>query len=202
MGYAFTNANPETYASRAGFISDYGYWAHPVPTGPSRLLPGNNISYKRDLLLEMEGQLDTILAPDFLIHEICNQRGLPMLIESQALAAHENFGRLSGLLHANHHYCRILAAHRVRTQSWGKLKRIVYGLGVPLGAPAIKMARLVRSLYNRRPLWSAFVTALPVILLTYLWAAIGESLGYLLGPGASERSFNQWELETERVTAR
>lgn len=201
VGYAFTNANPETYASRAGFVSDYGHWAHPVPTGPSRFLAGNNISYKRDLLLELEGQLDTVLAPDFLLHEICNQRGLPMFIESRAVVAHENFDRLSGLLQANHHYCRILAAHRGHTQSWGRLKRIVYGLGVPLGAPAIKISRLVRSLRGRRPLWSAFVSALPVILLTFLWAAIGESLGYLFGPGTSERSFNRWELESERVTA-
>ena len=40
VGYAFANANPETYVSRACFIADYGLWAHPARHGPARHLPG------------------------------------------------------------------------------------------------------------------------------------------------------------------
>jgi len=200
VGYAFTNANPRTYVSRSGFFSDYGPWAAPIPTGPGRFLPGNNVSYKRALLLELEGSLDLVLAPDFLIHELCNQRGLPMGIAARAQVAHENFERLSGLLHANHHYCRLLAAHRVQTQAWGWRRRLVYGAGVPWGAPAIKLIRMAAGFRRRPALWPRFFAALPVILPAFFWSAIGESLGYLFGAGPAERNFRRWELEAERVT--
>jgi hypothetical protein len=199
VGYAFTSANPQDYMGRVGLIVDYGPWMHPVQRGPSRLLPGNNVSYKRDLLLEFGEQLDTILCPDFIACEIFNKRGLPMFVESQALAAHEFYISLSDALQSNHTYCRLLAANRVHAQSWGKLKRIVYGIGTPLGAPTIKIARLLHSLRERRSLWRAFVTALPVLLPVYFWSAVGESLGYLFGQGSAEQDFNWYELKAKRT---
>lgn len=200
VGYSFTNANPKTYISRAGMIADYGLWAHPARHGPTSLLPGNNVSYKRDLLLSFGDQITIVLSPDFNIHETFIKRGLAMFVESRALAAHQNFSFLSDLLRANHAYCRLLAASRVQAQSWGELRRIAYGFGVPLGAPVMKFIRLMRSLRGRHTLWRPLVTALPVIALTYFWSAVGESLGYLLGIGDAEQETNRWELEAERTT--
>jgi hypothetical protein len=198
VGYAFTNANPETYASRAGLFADYAPWAHPARHGPARLLPGNNVSYKREFLLTLGDRLETVIAPDFNLHEEIRGRGLPMFVESRALAAHENFTNVIGLLNANHYYCRLLAANRAESQAWGAAKRLAYGFGVPLGAPAIKFLRLLSSLRGRRALWPAFVASLPVLWLCYAWAAAGESAGYLFGAGRAEAGFNHWELEAER----
>jgi glycosyltransferase involved in cell wall biosynthesis len=198
VGYAFTNANPETYASRAGIFADYAPWAHPARHGQAELLPGNNVSYKRDLLLSLGDRLEAVIAPDFNLHEEFRRRGLPMFVESRALAAHENFVHISGLLKSNHYYCRLLAANRAASQRWGMLRRLAYGFGVPLGAPGIKFLRLLESLRGRRVLWPAFVASLPVLWLCYLWAAAGESAGYLFGAGSAEAGFHRWELEAER----
>jgi hypothetical protein len=198
VGYAFTNANPATYASRAGIFADYALWAHPAKHGPAERLPGNNVSYKRDLLLAFGDRLEAVIAPDFNLHEEFRRRGLPMFVESRALAAHENFAQIAGLLQSNHYYCRLLAANRAASQQWGRPRRLVYGVGVPLGAPAIKFLRLLRSLRGRRALWPGFVASLPVLGLCYLWAAAGESAGYLFGVGRAEAGFNRWELEAER----
>jgi hypothetical protein len=198
VGYGFTNANPESYMSRASMFSDYALWMDPLPSGPADLLPGNNVSYNRDILLSLGDRLKTELGVDFNIHEALREKGYPLYLEGRALVAHENYDTLGALLGANHFYCWLLAAERA--QSWSLMRRIVYGLAVPLGAPLIKLIRLIRSLRRRRPLWSHFWNTLPVLLLAYLWSAVGESLGYLLGTGSSDKEFTTWELNRERVT--
>ncbi|HYN87156.1 MAG TPA: glycosyltransferase [Ardenticatenaceae bacterium] len=201
VGYAITNANPESYVSRAGLMSDYGLWMHPVKSGQRRLLTGSNVAYKRDLLLSFGEELAPLLAISFNLHQIFNRRGLPMYVESRALVAHENFTDLVGLLHSNHVLCRLLALGRVRSESWGVPRRLAYGLAVPPGAPALKLARLVYSLRDRPSLWRDFILALPLIVPVYLWSAIGESLGYLLPHGSTDEEYKWWEIEAERAPA-
>jgi hypothetical protein len=199
VGYAFTNANPGTYMGRACLLGDYGLWAHPATRGPTHLLPGNNVSYKRELLLALGPRLEPAMGADFNVHESFLGRGLTLFLEPRALVAHENYERLSEMLAANHTYCRLLAAGRVRTQGWGWGRRLAYALAVPLLVPPLKVARLARSLRGRGTLVPGVLAASPVILVTYLWSAVGEALGYVLGAGGAEGHFKWWELESRRA---
>jgi hypothetical protein len=199
VGYAFTNANPETYVSRSSMMARYGGFAHPCHGGPSRFLSGNNVSYKRQTLLDLGPDLESLLAIDFNLQEWLGRRGAPMFVESRALAAHTNFTSLIQEGRAGHAYCRLLAARRAESQSWGAARRVLYGLSAPLGAPAIRMARLLGGLPGRRALWGTVIAGLPVIAIEYLFDASGESLGYLFGTGNAERETMRWELETERT---
>ena len=122
-----------------------------------------------------------------------------MFLESRARIAHENLTRLSDLVRANRAQGRLFASKRVHAQSWGRLRRLVYGFGVPLGAPLIKTARLLRSISHDGWLWPGFVGGLPVILLGYFGSAVGESLGYLFGIGDAEEDLNRYELVVERI---
>jgi hypothetical protein len=202
VGYAFTNANPQTYLARGGMVNDYGFWLHPARGGPATFLPGNNVSYKRDLLLSFGEELETLLTPDFNLQEILMRRRLPMCIEPRALAAHENFTQLRPLMHANYAYARLLAARRATLQSWGRFRRIVYGLATPASAPALGTMRLLLSLRGRESLIPVVLAGLPVYMLTHLWSAVGESLGYLFGEGTAEKDLNRWEIEFERGTVK
>ena len=200
VGYAFTNANPDTYISRASLIADYALWMDPLPSGPAGHLPGNNVSYKRDILLALGDRLGEDLGVDFNIHEALKKLGYKLYLEGRALVAHENYDTLGALLQANHHYCRLLAADRTTSGSWSPLKRIVYGVGTPIGAPVIKSLRLLKSLKGRLRVLKPILVSSPILLLTYIWSAIGESLGYLIGRGGSSESFTKWELNLERIT--
>jgi hypothetical protein len=200
VGYGFTNANPRTRVSRAGLLADYGPWTHPALSGEERLLPGNNISYKRTVLMESRKELPSLLAADLIIQESFRERGKAMFVEGRALVAHENYDRLTGILLVNHHYCRLLASNRAHAQSWSRTRRMVYGLGAPLGVPAIRLVQLVGSLKGRRPLWKTVIPATPLILLIYLAAGVGEALGYLFGEGISREGFRRWELGTVRTS--
>ncbi len=199
VGYAFTNANPRSYVSRSSMMARYGMFAHPCHGGPSRFLSGNNVSYKRQVLVELGSALEDLLAIDFNLQELLDQRGVPMFVEARALAAHQNFTSVIKEGRTGHAYCRLLAARRAETQSWGAAHRIVYGLAAPVGAPLIRVARLLSGLPGRRPLWWTVAAGLPVIAIEYLFDAAGESLGYLFGIGNAERETMRWELETDRT---
>ncbi len=199
VGYSVVNANPQTYISRAGLISDYLLWMHPVRSGEAALLPGNNVAYRRKALLAFQDRLAVDLGVDFNIHEALRRQNHKLAMSSTAIIAHQNYDRLIGLLKANYHYCKLLAANRVSSQEWTLLRRILYIIGTPIGAPLIKILRIIKSLSGRRILWWPFFTAVPVIVLTFTISALGETLGYLVGPGQSEKDFNKWELMQDRT---
>lgn len=199
VGYSVVNANPRTYASRAGLVSDYILWMAPVIEGKATLLPGNNVAYRRELLEQFGDRLEFELGVDFNIHEALRSQGHSLAMSGTALVAHQNFERIGGLLRANYHYCRMLAANRTESRNWNILRRFLYSVGVPVGAPVIKLIRIVKSLRGRRALVWPFLFALPVMLLTFSVSAIGESMGYLFGAGSSVEDFNIWELMQPRI---
>lgn len=199
VGYSVVNANPQSYVSRAGLVSDYILWMSPVIEGKAMLLPGNNVAYRRELLVQFGDRLALDLGVDFNIHEALRDQGHSLAMSSSAQIAHQNFERIGGLLRANYHYCRLLAANRASSKNWNVLRRSLYSISVPIGAPVIKVIRIVKSLGGRRVLIWPFISSFPVIMLTFLVSAIGESLGYLFGAGGSVEDFNTWELMQPRT---
>jgi len=198
VGYAFTNPHPESYLSRAILASEYGCWEHPTTSRAARVLPCGNVAYKRDLLLSLNDELENLLTPDFVVHERFNSRGLPMYVESEAIVAHDSLVRLRDLFAASFMFCRILASRRVETQRWSGLKRFAYGLATPIIGPPIALWRLFSSRRDTPSGWGTLAIYLPVILVKGVAAALGESVGYLAGAGASETQFVKWELHVDR----
>ena len=200
VGYAFTNANPDSYVSRSSMMARYGSFVHPAKRQQAKLLSGNNVSYKRDLLLSFERELDDVLAIDFCFQEILDQRGVSMFVESRALAAHENFTSVKREGTTGHHYCRLLAAKRAETQAWSAARKLVHGIGAPLGSPVIRLWRLITGLRGRSELRSIVILGLPVIATEYFFDSLGESFGYLFGVGNAEGEALQWELNVARAS--
>lgn len=197
VGYGFTNANPETFWSRVAHIADYGPWAHPAPHGPLRLLPGNNVAYKREALLSLGGRLDDLLVVDFNVQDELRSQGRETYSESRALVAHENFTRVTELLAANYAYCRLMAINRA--SGWSPWRRMAYAALVPVAVPPMKLARLLRSLRGRRQLWGSVAVTLPFLVATFTWSSVGEALGYLGGDRSrAESAFAHWELDRPR----
>ena len=90
VGYAFTNPYPESYLSRATLASKYGCWLHPTTSRVTRVLPCGNVAYKRADLLALGDELETLLTPDFVVHERFNEQGAGMYVESRAIVAHNS----------------------------------------------------------------------------------------------------------------
>jgi len=199
VGYSVINANPETYASRSGLVSDYILWMSPVHDGKTELLPGNNVAYRRDLLTQFGERLKDDLGVDFNIQEALKKQGHELAMSATAVIAHQNYDHINGLIKANYHYCKLLAANRVLSQDWGWFRHAAYIVGAPIGAPVIKLIRIIKSLSRRQQLLWPFISALPVIFITFFISAAGESFGYLFGAGQSVEDFNKWELMQKRT---
>ena len=198
VGYAFTNPFPESYLSRAILASEYGCWEHPTVSRPARVLPCGNVAYKRDALLALNGDLETLLTPDFVVHERFNSLGLPMYVESQAVVAHDSLVRLRDLFAASFTFCRILASKRVETQRWNGFKRMSYGVATPIMGPPIAVWRLFSSRRDTPADFANLLFYLPVILVKGVASSLGESLGYLAGGGSADSDFVKWELHVDR----
>jgi len=199
IGYEFRNANANSYVSRSAMLTDYGLWLEPSRRGPTRNLPGNNVSYKRDAFLSLGDRLEAAYASDFVAHEAFRARGLPMFVETRARAAHLNFTTVWETGLTNYIWCRAMAARRARAAGWSPLRRALQGLATPLTAPAFRTGRLVWTLGARRPLWKPFALGLPVFIAVSFWAGLGEAAGYLAGAGDSEAQLKRWELDVERA---
>jgi hypothetical protein len=74
-------ANPRGSLSRAVFVVGFGAWAAPVEAGPVEGLPGNNGSYKRDLLLGYGDRLDTMMMPEMTLQQELRSKGHRFCLE-------------------------------------------------------------------------------------------------------------------------
>ena len=202
VGYAFTNPYPESYLSRATLASKYGCWLHPTTSRVTSVLPCGNVAYKRAALLSLGDDLESLLTPDFVVHERFNQQGQSMYVESSAIVAHNSLVKLSQLLTSSFLFCRVLASKRVKSQRWNRVKQVGYGLATPVVSPLVAIWRLFSSRSETPSDWTSLVAYLPVVVAKGVASALGESVGYMFGAGSSEIQFIKWELHVGRIRAR
>ena len=201
VGYAFVNANPRTYRSRACLIKDYGPWMHPTGGGPTGFVPGHNISYRRDVLESFGDELKDLFALDFTMQAAIRRRGLPMYVEPRAIVAHENFVRISQMIRVQVAYSRLLAGRRMKIEGWSPGRRLLYAALTPFGSPAIACCRYVKSFAPRRTLWLAALKATPIVVVSFACCGFAESFSYLFGDGSAEQEvMTYWELKAVRST--
>lgn len=199
VGYGFKNGSPDCYLSRASLLADYGLWAHPAPSGESKLLPGNNVAYRKEFLDSLGTGAEQCLGVDYNLHEIILARGERMYLEPKARASHQCYAELSMLLGANFVYARVLGATRAQNRKWGGPMRCFAGLVAPVLVPPLRLVRLLRSMSGRTELLPLLAKSLPVVLITYVVCAVGEACGYILGMGDAQEQFVQYELDNVRV---
>jgi len=197
VGYAFANARDGGRPDGTLF-AEYGRWVVPATGGRWSALPGNNVSYHRDALLELAARSAGALAVDFTLHAELLRRG-SFLVAPGAVVRHEGFPRLTDTMKANHEYGRVLAAARVARGSWSPARRALYAAGSP-GVPLLNAARLVRTLPGRG-LWGSALRSAPTCLAIWAAAASGELVGYVTRSGAEGERLLRWEVDVDRTTS-
>jgi hypothetical protein len=198
VGYAFECSNPATYIARGVLLAEYGRWQVPAVSGEAEILPCGNVSYKRDILLQLGDELAGLLTPDFALHERFKQLGLRMYIASDAIVAHQSFVQIRNLAGASAVFCRLLAHHRAKTQMWNWGKRLLFALVTPLVSPPISFIRLMASAHRRQAGMGQLIFYLPILLLKSISSAAGEALGYLSRGENTDQQFSVLELNTPR----
>jgi hypothetical protein len=198
VGYALANANPETRISRITHLANYGQWESPLP-GRTAALPGNNVSYRREVLLDLGPDLATMLMADHNLHARLRRRGLAFATAPGARVRHENPVTLTDACRGSACLSRVLAAERARFEGWGTGHRLARAVMIVGSAPLVRLAGLLGATRRRPRRLLRVAVYLPAILAEYLSSALGESLGYLVGSGRGAARVMYWEVDAPRA---
>ncbi len=193
VGPVMVNPNPKLPISWANFLIEYGPWMSPADGGLRSHLPGNNSSYKRDVLLAFGDRLAALLDAETLMQWDVAAGGRTLYLEPRAVTRHLNITRLSSFRLVHSEYGRMFAAQRALGWSWPR--RLLYGGGAPL-IPFIRLIHHAPDLRRNPELPRHKPAFWAYLALGLIESARGECVGYLAGPGKSrERIF---ELEFHR----
>lgn len=200
VGPVFTNGNPRTAVSWADFLPGYGPWLNPLPGGEAEFLAGHNCSYKRDVLLEFDAELESVLKAEAVLHWELGARGHKLYLEPRARTRHYNYSRLPVYLWATFLHARTFAAERARGGRWGAPRRAAYGVAWPL-IPLVRLRRVLRDMQRARE-HGVFPRVLPPVLLGLTVSALGEAVGYLVGEGDAYERVSGLEFKRDRYVTR
>ena len=196
VGYAFRNATPETWASRAAAVSEYGQWLAPLRSGERLMLAGSNVAYRRAALAPFGERLGDLLDVDFNLQHELHAAGERLYVAGDAVVAHEHFHRMRDAMRAGRAYCALLAERRSR--DWGPARRIAYAVLIPVVAPVRRLQALVGALGDVTGLAGRIAANAPLIAVYFVNSALGEAGGYLRLHGDTARRFTRLELDMPR----
>ena len=172
--------NPRNVIAWADVLIGFGEFLAPGESRVVERLPGNNSSYKREVLLEYGPLLETMMETESLIQKDLRKKGYQLYLESAAQVSHLNFERVSSFFYVKYLSGRVFGAARAR--DWSLLYRLLYVSGTPL-IPFVRYRRFKKqwdSLRQRRELpWGV----MPIAWCGMLVSATGEMIGCCFGPG-------------------
>lgn len=186
VGPLVLNANPRSTTSQAGYLMSYGQWAPPAAGGEVTDLPGNNSSYKREVLLAYGDRLELMLCAHTVMHWDLRARGHRLYLEPEARMAHLNISCRWALLLEQLMCGRRFAA--LRSQDWGVLRRLLFVLAWP-AIPWRRLASIAKLLFQGPGL-----PALPMLLAALHASAWGEMQGCLTGLGKVDKKLLRFEM--------
>lgn len=189
----FLNANPSTALSWANFVIEYGPWLMPVAAGACDHVPGHNACYKRDLLSPYSADLEAWLEAESVLHWDLGRRGYTLAMEPAAQTRHENFSRLAPSVALRYSVGRLFAASR--GHAWPAWRRAIYAGGSAL-LPVLRTWRAWRQLRRVDLSVVRRIGVMGVAFVLLIVDAVGQGLGYALGPGS--QAIRLSELEHDR----
>jgi GT2 family glycosyltransferase len=185
-------------AGRIVALMNYHPWLPPAPRAEHDMLPGNNASFKRDLLLAYGDRLDDLLRAEIVLHTRMRRDGHRLLLEPDAKFAHLNEARLASACRGFYLFHRLYGPSRAREFGWTSARRLFYVAATP-AIPLYFLVRLLLVLARRRPrLLGAALAASPWMLAAQLAAATGQAAGLLFGIGAADARMTDYELNQPR----
>lgn len=169
----------------AVYFYEYGKYMLPSGEGASATLSGNNVSYKRALLEELQEEFRDGFFEAFL-HERLRSQGQVLRMAPDAVVYHTQQYQMGTVLRQTFYHGRHYAGRRVAAAS--SLTRLGFAAGSTV-LPVILPLRIARVVLQRKRHVRELMLALPYLVLFMTSWACGELMGYLCGEG---ESVSQW----------
>jgi GT2 family glycosyltransferase len=198
VGWGIVGANPGVGRADVVGLLSYGLFEPPLPDGDTRLLPGHNASFRRDVLRSYGEELSRLLACDLVFHERMLREGHRFVFAKGAVMEHLNETKYSSIAEGVELFYRIYAPLRAKDGRWGPGRRALYVLATPV-IPLYSLWLAVRRCWRSRPGQARLLLRnAPFVYAVQLRAAWGQALGLLFGPGDAEARFTAYELSEPR----
>lgn len=180
VGGTVENAARDRLVDRAAFLCEYSHCLNPGPAGPTDRLPGNNVTYRREMLERFASVWEREVWEDRL-HEAFRDEDVELIFRPDIRVRHDM--RYTAREYASQRflYSRALAAMRMeRRPPWA---RLLYALATT-ALPPVLMWRIGRQAF-RSGRGGLFLRALPLLAgFVVAWAA-GEAVGAVAGDGGA-----------------
>lgn len=164
----------------ASFLAVNVRFAPPIPSGATTMLAGAvNVSYKRAALDGID-DFDGLGSLDVFHQQVLAQSGGLLLADDSIRVAHDQSLGLRGTAAIHYHSGRTFAGfmrRRMDAFAWTRC----------LGIAVIPYIRLTRTAVagRRKGYGPQIARVWPMILLLYLIQAVGQAVGFVVGPGDS-----------------
>ena len=189
------NANPQTMTSWANLFLDYGDCVEPATVGRVAYLPGHNSSYKRDLVMQFDAELETMMEAEILLHWALRARGHELYLHPTIRTYHLNVTSPSSWLPERYYTGRRFAG--TRALGWPVWRRLLYTLGSPL-IPLVRLPRVLRQVWRSTRRRELVPRVVPPLLAGLVAGALGELVGYACGAGDATARLARMELHKVR----
>jgi GT2 family glycosyltransferase len=182
VGGAVENGETQRIIDWSVFLCEYSSAMLPIPAGEVKMIPGNNAAYKRAALDLIDQGIKSNFWESFL-HEELSKKGVKLLSVPSIVVVHKKQFGFFYFLAQRFHYSRSFAG--MRRAVVPPAKRLYYLLASPF-LPLLMALRVTRNvLLEKKRLYKEFLLALPSLSIFFISYAMGEFVGYLLGPGGS-----------------
>lgn len=198
VGYMFLNADDSRWGARGCHAAVYGPWMAPGDDAEVRGVATNNLAFRTEVVRSLGPALERMIFPDAVLQQHLLRQGVRFFVAGRAVCTHENPSRLGFMAVASAVHGRAMAARRVEVWRWGWPRRLLYAVAVPVGAPLLRLGRLVAGVATRPRRWLPVLESLPVAVVTYVAGGCGEAIGYLWGGGRAVDRYEDFELELDR----
>jgi len=181
IGGAVDNGATQRIIDWAVFFCEYSNFISPVTDGVVHDLPGPNVSYKREAITDLKDTIQEEYWETF-VHCQLEAEGKQLWSDPTVKVIHKKHFKFTDFLAERFHYSRAFAG--TRNESVTGPKRLFYLMCSPLLPPMLLLRISRRVLTKKQHLWQ-FALSLPYILIFMIAWAIGECVGYAIGPGDS-----------------
>jgi glycosyltransferase involved in cell wall biosynthesis len=165
----------------AGYFCDYAEFMPSAPRGVVSVVPGNNLSIKREVLKRGA----ELAQPEFWKTLWCRRlqsEGIELFSEPKISVVWRKTYKLIPFLVRRFHQGRCFAGMRFAAETFSK--RLFYAVG-SVFLPIILFVRTAAPVFRRKRFVGKFLLSLPTIVLAIIFWSFGETIGFLAGTGAS-----------------
>jgi hypothetical protein len=192
---ALRNGNPGP-VSWADCLLNFGLYINPGVARNVQTTPWHNTSYKRDFLNAYGDRLEGMLEVELRIHSDLARNGQLLFLAANTSASHVNISRWRSFLLGQFVGGRLYGNARSEAGGWSIARRLFYASMLPL-IPLRRAPMVMRDAKRSMPEGWSFEFLLACVC-GLAASALGETSGYVLGPGSMGWRRITFEYERER----